>query len=41
VLIALTNAKMLHFHRKAPALGHQHASKRDELVFLSITEARI
>jgi hypothetical protein len=31
---------MLHLHREAPALGHQHASKRDELVFLRIIETR-
>ncbi len=41
VLIALAHAKMLHLHRKAPALGYQHASKRDELVFLRIIETRV
>ena len=41
VLIALAFAKMSHLLRKAPSLGHEHASKRDELVFLRITGARV
>ena len=38
VLTALAHAKMPHRLRKAPALGHQHASKRDELAFPRIIE---
>jgi len=41
VLIALAHVKMLHLRRKAPALGHQHASERDQLPFLRIIEAQV
>jgi hypothetical protein len=41
VLIAIPRPKMPHLLGKAPALGHQHASKRDERVFLRVIETLV
>jgi hypothetical protein len=41
VQVALANAQTSHLLRKAPALGHQHAAKRDERVLLRLIEGRV
>ena len=41
VLIALVHAKTPHRLRKPPSFGHEHASQRDEFVFLCIIEGRV
>ena len=39
--VALGSSQTPHLLRKEPALGHEHASKRDERVLLRLIEARV